>query len=218
MTLTMRSILNPEGSYQVDHRIYLILGDSEYMIPESEEKIVSALVGGDLDVPYVASGGIEVNRLSSKPTAGTANVLNAKYQREFSAAGHVYKFVHEAYVDAYSTYLMACFRSKFEYRDGSSWRHAGEIIDKEIASGSVHYWIEPNTEMSAPTPYTSTVSSRDIVSCAQIVAPFGTCVSGTQLTAEFKAKGTQWHTLQQSYNVSAGWLHEFTPLRTCNTF
>jgi hypothetical protein len=220
MTPAMRSVLNPDGSYQVGDLIYLILGSSEYRIPEQDEHIVGALVGGASDVPYVASGRIQVNRLAAKKTTETSNLLNAKYQREFGAAGHLYKFVHEAYVDAYATYLMACFRSKFEYKDGSTWRHAGEIIDKEIDLGTVDYWIipidQPAYQLQASTPYTSTVSPLEIVSCVQIVAPFGTCLSGAQLTAAMHAAGTQWHTVGQSYDVFASWVGEFASLQTCN--
>jgi hypothetical protein len=224
MTPAMRSVLNPDGSYQVADRIYLILGNSEYLIPAQDEAVVTALVGGAPDAPYLASGRIQVNRLSpkasSKATTETSNLLNAKYQREFGAAGHLYKFVHEAYVDAYATYLMACFRSKFEYKDGSSWKHAGEMIAKQIDLGKVDYWVIPSsgpgTPLDASTPYTSTVSSLEIVSCAQIVAPFGTCVNGAQLTASFHAAGTQAHTIGQTYDVFATWAGEFAALQTCN--
>lgn len=224
MTPAMRSVLNPDGSYQVGHRIYLILGNSEYIIPAHDEDAVTALVRGASDAPYVASGRVEVNRLSPRetPKADTAisNLLNAKYQYQFGAAGHLYKFVHEAYVDAYATYLMACFRSKFEYKDGSSWKHAGEIIAKEIDLGKVDYWIipisDPAFQLAESTPYTSTVSPLEIVSCVQIVAPFGTCVSGAQLTASFHAAGTQAHTVGQTYNIFAAGVVEFASLQTCN--
>lgn len=84
--------------------------------------------------------------------------MAGKYQKQSSAAGHTYKFVHEAFVDSYDTWLMACFRSKFEYKDGSTWRHAGEIIDERISSGLV----EPSTPTSPPTQMSTPTQAHTI--------------------------------------------------------
>ncbi len=226
MAMTMRAVLNQDGAYQIGDRIFLLLGDSEYIIPESDEGLVAALLLGTSPEPYAVAGRIErrgVERTTlDDGFRGTAPIsqglLNAKYQYQFSAAGHTYKFVHEAYVDKYSYYLMACFRAKFEYKDGSSWRTAGERVYKRITGAYVEYIRTPLSTSMSTTPLEGLRNdSLHLTLCTQVTPAVGECVSMPKLYADsYYSEGTAAHILGRVYTHAAAWTSEFTSLGVCN--
>lgn len=226
MASSMRVVLNQDGVYQIGDRIYLLLGDSEYLIPESEERLVAALLHGASPAEYAAAGRIEIRRVerttlddvSRGESPTSQGLLNAKYQSQFGAAGHTYKFVHEAYVDRFTHYLTACFRAKFEYKDGSGFRTAGERVYKEITSATVSYDLTPMTTSLTTSPISGVRNdSSHLTICTQVTPPVGGCVAKPKLSADqYYSEGTATHIIGRVYSHAASWTSEFTSLGVCN--
>jgi hypothetical protein len=230
MAATMMVILDPDGTYEVDGTIFMIHADAEYVIPYSERSLVGRLVAGEPAQRYVESGQIEYHPISRQfshgsskdPVGGVSSLLDAKYQLEFGASGVTFKFVDEAYVDTYSNYLMACFRSKLEYlhkrtigRD--TWEAAGERVYKEITSATIAYEITPRSRTASVGPFSSIRNDSDNLEvCVQIMPLVGTCAGKPKLTAEYYSEGTDSNIVGHILEQSAAWLTEFDSLAACN--
>jgi hypothetical protein len=224
MAATMTAVLNHQSTYQIADRIFMVLGDTEYVIPEGRAALVTALLAGAAPQPYVASGQIQAHRISRTVTDSISTIapgtveslLNAKYQSPFSAGGVSFKFVDEAYVDVFGFYLMACFRAKLQYYD-RSWKDAGERTYKEIDNATVNYLLNPGATFAVSSPLSDARNdSNNLVVCAQITPPVGFCATGLQLTAFYYSEGTANNIAGHSYQASAQWLSEFTGQVACN--
>jgi hypothetical protein len=220
MATTMMAIMNHDASYEVADRIFMVLGDTEYVIPDSERNLAAELLSGTPPDPYVASERIVAHPLSPKASDaenGSASVtmqgaLNAKYQHEFNAGGTRFKFVDEVEVKNYTLHVTACFRSKLEYKNGNSWKPAGERVYKTIDSIFANYVVTPGNVPASVGPLSGSANdSVNLMVCADVLPPQGYCASQLTLTATFYSEGNHNNIVGNSYLVDpAEWLTEFS--------
>jgi len=235
--LVMQSILNGEGAYQIGQSIFVQQGSMEYRFLDEDEWLLGTIRSGESLAPYLASGNLVAHPVErvladsssqrradsdasgSENTASTSQpLLDAKYQSQFGAGGHTYKFVDEAYVDRYTTYLSVCFRAKLEYRNGSSWSAAGEMVEKSISAGTINgyfasWWASPPVDRPI-NAYAN--SSQNLATCVLFTPPPSQCVSGLTLSAHFISTVTHPGAAHgYSYETQADWNTEFAQLEYC---
>jgi len=164
MPVILSTLTNIDCEYQVGEKIIWLNNECEYIINSKNEDLLVKLKQDN----FIKDSNEEV--LIHKITKTYAKIneehfddntkdwQDARYQYQFVYGDHEYKFVFECCTwDLYYTGVLQV-RNKFEYKKGSSWPHAGELVYR-YTNVNVTY----NYQYYVPTLRASSYSSQDLI-------------------------------------------------------
>lgn len=135
----LSALANTECEYQVGTKIFWLNKEYEYIIDNQNEELLTEIKKNKS--AKSSFDGVHVHKVT-KTYAKTNEALkddktksdwhDSRYQYQFKFENHEYKMVFECCVWDYNGrngYYEV--RNKFEYKKGSSWKHAGQIVTRK---------------------------------------------------------------------------------------